>query len=96
MENIVLIETKTPYTDAVRRAESETGYKLALHEITETFMYSARKCNLIGKGIDYLPILFECELKSYIASVYITTVGMMNMINKSKKTEEQKCAKNAE
>ncbi len=96
MKSLETVKENTLYSDIVKRVENETGYKLALHEISETFMYSLRKCKLNGKGVDYLPIMFESELRDYIAGVSITALGMINMITKNSRKGETICVTNAE
>ena len=47
---------------AILRAEETLGFQISGDDAAEVLMYAVRKCKVIGKDIDYLPILFETEL----------------------------------
>lgn len=62
----------------VSKVEEETGIPFDAPEVMRIFAYTVRKCELNGKGDDYIPILFENELKDHIAREVINYLGEQN------------------
>lgn len=62
----------------VQKVQRETGYIFSLDEIAKVYAYTVRKCEVNGKGIDYVPILFKNELTDYITRLGINRMGVFN------------------
>lgn len=68
----------TEFDDIVKQVENKTGYIFEENEVREVFAYTLRKCEINGKGADYVPILFENELRDYLMRAYINLKGEKN------------------
>ena len=66
------------FDDIVKQVEDKTGYIFEESEVREVFAYTLRKCEINGKGPDYVPILFENELRDYLMRAYINIRGEQN------------------
>lgn len=66
------------FDDIVKQVENKTGYIFDESEVREVFAYTLRKCEINGKGSDYVPILFENELRDYLMRAYINIKGEQN------------------
>lgn len=66
------------FDDIVKQVEDKTGYIFDESEVREVFAYTLRKCEINGKGADYVPILFENELRDYLMRAYINLKGEEN------------------
>lgn len=44
----------------------KTGYEFCSYEIADILAFTHRKCELNKKGEDYVPVLFENELRDYL------------------------------
>lgn len=64
--------------DIVMRVEMDTGYEFSTQETLDTLEYSERKAMLNGKGQDYIPILFEDELRTLVYAKAINFLGRIN------------------
>lgn len=62
----------------VKKVQEETGYEFSFDEMTDILLYTRRKCEVNGKGEDYIPILFENELSDYLMRREINRMGAMN------------------
>ncbi len=60
------------------------GYWFDDDEIEWVLRFTERKIEINGKGDDYLPILFENELRDYIARAAINVRGLMNLAKKGR------------
>lgn len=69
--------------DAVFRAQRDTGYKFDLADAYEIARYSARKADLNGKDENYVPILFENELRDHVMRERINEMGRKNLCARS-------------
>ena len=49
-----------------------------LEDIHTALQYTERKAKLNGKGDDYIPVLFENELRDFVMREIINTRGRMN------------------
>ena len=65
---------------AVSRVENETDYQYDDEEIGKVYEHTLRKCEINGKGNEYIPILFENELKDYIIAKAINLKGRCNYV----------------
>lgn len=63
---------------AIGRVQIRTGYIFGLEELNEVMSHTIRKCDLNGKGDEYIPILFENELSDYLMRLSINAKGEMN------------------
>ncbi len=50
----------------VQKVEGENACKFSFDEICSIFSHTSRKCEINGKGEDYIPILFENELTDFL------------------------------
>lgn len=64
--------------DIVSEVEEKTGYIFDEAEVRDVFAYTVRKCEINRKGPDYIPILFENELRDYLMRAYINMRGKQN------------------
>lgn len=62
----------------VQKVQSETGHDFPADEIAKVYAYTVRKCEVNGKGNDYVPILFENELTDYLTRLKINRMGAFN------------------
>lgn len=62
---------------AIHTAELRTGRKFDFDTIADVLIYSARKLKAIGKGTDYLPLLFENELRDHVMREEINMIGAL-------------------
>ena len=62
----------------VQKVQRETGYNFSLDEIAKVYAYTVRKCEVNGKGSEYVPILFENELTDYLTRLEINRMGEFN------------------
>jgi hypothetical protein len=62
----------------VVNVEVETGLTFRLEDIHTALQYTERKAKLNGKGDDYIPVLFENELRDFVMREIINTRGRMN------------------
>lgn len=58
-------------------AEDELGFEIPDEVAGKVLDYSVRKCVVNGKGSDYLPILYENELRDYYMRLAINLKGAM-------------------
>lgn len=64
------------------QAEVEYGVVFSEVEKKQFIADVVAKCERIGKGRDYLPILFRCELKNKLAADRINIIGAANRLKK--------------
>ena len=64
--------------DIVADVEKRTGYPFSAHQILEVYQHTLRKCEINGKGADYVPILFENELRDAVMRFVINYRGEQN------------------
>lgn len=65
--------------EAIISAENTLGFQIASEDAAEVLMYTVRKCKASGKGMDYLPILFENELLDHFFRVAVNAYAMERM-----------------
>ena len=58
-------------------AEDKLGFEIPGSVAGKVLDYAVRKCVANGKDADYLPILFENELRDYYTRLFITLKGVM-------------------
>lgn len=63
--------------DAIHTAELRARRKFDFDAIADVLIYSAHKLKAIGKGTDYLPPLFENELRDYAMREEINMIGAL-------------------
>lgn len=61
--------------NAKKAAEEHIGIEIPDCVANQVLDYSVRKCEVNGKGTDYLPILFENELRDYYMRLAINLKG---------------------
>ena len=66
--------------DIVESVEKKTGWKFCPKEVHDILRHTIRKCELNGKGEDYIPVLFENELRDYLMRLVINARGAMNHV----------------
>lgn len=52
--------------DIVYGVRQETGYGFTVMEVFDILQHTIRKAELVGKGDEYLPILFQNELEDHV------------------------------
>lgn len=67
-------------SDAVLTAELKTGVHFDFDTVYEVLKYSIRKMEVAGKGLDYLPLLFENELRDHVMRQEINRMGELNRV----------------
>ncbi len=67
-------------SDAILAAELETGVPFDFNTVYEVLKYSIRKLEVIGKEMDYLPLLFENELRDHVMREEINRRGELNRV----------------
>lgn len=55
--------------------EDRLGWIFDTQEICSTYQYALRKAAMLGKGKDYIPILFESELENLVRGTVINFLG---------------------
>ncbi|MEZ3438051.1 MAG: hypothetical protein K1W18_04135 [Oscillospiraceae bacterium] len=68
--------------EIVDQTEHEYGVVFCGTEIRQLVADVVAKCERIGKGENYLPILFRCELKNKAAADMINAMGAANRLKK--------------
>ena len=61
-------------------AERVVGITFDPEVIYKVIRYTVRKCELNGKGEDYIPVLFENELRDYLMRREINERGELNYV----------------
>ena len=61
-------------------AEEHLGFEIPEDVAGQVLAYSCRKCMVNGKGTDYLPVLYENELRDYYMRLSINLKGAMNCV----------------
>lgn len=69
---------KEELVEAIETAELRIGRKFDLGVVYEVLRYSIGKLSYIGKEMDYLPLLFENELRDHAMREEINRRGAMN------------------
>lgn len=67
--------------EILRQAQMETGHTFSLDEVCDVATQVRRKVDLNGKDDDYIPILFENELKDLVMRNRINLLGKWRMEN---------------
>lgn len=69
-------------SDEIRRivvgVEANTGWTFRYKDVCEILQYTERKARQNGKGQDYVPILFENELRDFVTRSVINAKGRLN------------------
>ena len=66
----------------VKEVQQKVQYVFTADEVQEFLAYTRRKCEVNGKGEPYVPILFENELRDYVARKRINLMGYLNYLKK--------------
>ena len=69
-----MIRTEKELENARREAEAEIGFAVNDEVAEEILSICKRKLKVIGKGDDYLPILYRCELPMKIHGMFINSI----------------------
>lgn len=77
--NSALIGSVSEFDSVIKEVEKKMGYSFSDIEVENVFSFTVRKCEINGKGLDYVSILFENELRDYIMRAHINTRGIMNI-----------------
>lgn len=65
--------------DIAFNVSQEMGYSYSPEEVEYVLRYTERKAEVCGNGEDYIPILFETELKDYLMRAAISVEGLRIM-----------------
>lgn len=65
-------------TDILFDVQKRFRYTFDLMDVYDILKHTIRKCELNGKGEDYIPILFENELRDFLMRDAINLRGAMN------------------
>lgn len=69
-------------SDEIRRivvgVEAKTGWTFRYKDVCEILQYTERKARQNGKWQDYVPILFENELRDFVTRSVINAKGRLN------------------
>ena len=65
--------------ESVRKAAEDKGFVLTGAEYEALLQYTARKCEVNGKGEDYLPLLLADEIKDYFFRNAINATTLLRM-----------------
>lgn len=69
-------------SDEIRRivvgVEAKTGWTFRHKDVYEVLQYTEQKARQNGKGQDYIPILFENELRDFVTRSVINAQGRLN------------------
>lgn len=69
-------------SDEIRRivvgVEAKTGWTFRYKDVCEILQYTEQKARQNGKGQDYVPILFENELRDFMTRSIINAKGRLN------------------
>lgn len=69
--------------DVLYQVQREVRYTFSFDEVYGTAVQTKRKVDLNGKGDDYVPILFENELRDLVMRNRINLLGRLNECAKS-------------
>lgn len=67
---------KLPDYPEIRKRLEAQGLVLTDEEYAEQVRYARRKCEVNGKGEDYMPLLLPDVIKEYLMRSYINMVTM--------------------
>lgn len=59
----------------VAGVEVKTGWTFCLEDVNEVLQYSKQKARSNGRGDDYIPVLFENELRDFVMRETINSIG---------------------
>lgn len=62
----------------VSGVEERFGWEFDQKEVDSILAFTKRKADLNGKGADYVPILFENELRDFVMREVINYIGREN------------------
>ena len=65
--------------DIVFDVQRREGYRFELDDIAEIIRYTVRKADLNHKDADYVPLLFESELRDHVMRERINEMGRRNL-----------------
>lgn len=65
--------------DIAMAAQRRMGPDLSLVDVYNVLRYTIRKAELNGKGDDYVPVLFENELRDFAMRKEINRIGGLNL-----------------
>lgn len=65
--------------DIVFDVQRREGYRFELDDIAEIIRYTVRKADLNHKDADYVPLLFENELRDHVMRERINAIGRRNL-----------------
>lgn len=75
-------ELEAELKQIVEEVEEKVHYHFCPQEVLDVLFYTVRKCQINGKGPDYIPILFENELRDYVMRLAINIAGHQNYLKK--------------
>ena len=61
--------------EIVEKVAEKTGLVICLKDANEVLKYTVRKCEVSGTGPDYIPVLFENELRDFLTRKIINARG---------------------
>lgn len=69
--------------DILLDVQRSLRYSFDLMDVLSILRYTIRKCETNGKGRDYVPILFENELRDFVMREQNNLRGRMNLCARS-------------
>lgn len=69
-----MIQINKELEDARKEAEKEMGFSVSDEVAEEILAICKRKLSVIGKGEDYLPILYRFELPMKVHGMFINSI----------------------
>lgn len=72
-------EIASAMADILFQVQREAGHTFTVDEAWEVMTHTVRKARINGKGDDYIPILFENELRDFLMRKYINILGEWRM-----------------
>lgn len=68
--------------EALKAAEAQTGWMFSADEAYRILKHTERKAELCGKDDDYIPLLYENELRDFVMREKVNRAGEANRYKK--------------
>lgn len=62
----------------VRDVEDEIGYSFEFEDVQNIHQQAIQKCQINGKGNDYVPVMFWGELRNFAIGEILNLKGVIN------------------
>lgn len=70
---------KKEWEAIVKEVEQKTGYLFDKSEVNSILDFTIRKCEINKKSLEYIPILFENELRDYISRLAVNIASPLGI-----------------